>query len=141
MRESNSEGNFITLKERNEIFQEAYKEVTACKSTRLHGCGYLAKNPTRRELLDVNREEQIRKEEQQHQEHVEMMESFSQLQDQMTSWEADREAERIEHARQIEELNKAREADLQALRQEFLSMLQGAHGQTTIQQVLVKLVF
>ncbi|TVU13762.1 hypothetical protein EJB05_37188, partial [Eragrostis curvula] len=132
--ESNSEGNFITVKEKNEIFQKAYKAVTACKSTRLHGNGYLAKNPTRRELLNVDRQEQIRVEEQLHQEHAELMESFGQLQDKMATWEADREAERIEHARQIDELNKARAADLQALRQEFLSMLQAGQGQTTFQQ-------
>lgn len=132
--ESNSEGNLITLKEKNEIFQKAYKAVTACKSTRLHGNGYLAKNPTRRELLNVDRQEQIRKEEQQHQEHVELMESFGQLQEQMTSWEADRQAERIEHAGKIDEIKKAREADLQALRQEFLSMLQAAYGHTAFEQ-------
>jgi hypothetical protein len=79
-------------------------------------------------------------EEQQHQDHLELMGSFGQLQEQMARWEADREAERIEHARQIDEMKKAREADLQALRQELLSMMQAAHGQTSFQQVLVKLV-
>ena len=77
------------MKEKNEIFQKAYKEVTACKSTRLHGNGYLAKNPTRRELLNADHEEQIRVEEQVHQEHVELMESFGQL-DKLATWEADR---------------------------------------------------
>lgn len=89
----------------------------------------------------MDRQEQIRREEQQHQEHVELLESFGQLQEQMATWEADRQAERIEHAREIAELQKARAADLQALRQEFLSMLQAAHGQTAFQQVLVKLYF
>ena len=69
------------------------------------------------------------------------MESFGQLQQQMSTWEADREAERIEHARQIEEINKAREADnKEELRQEFLSMMQAANGQAPFQQVLDKLV-
>lgn len=56
----------------------------------------------------MDRQEQIRREEQQHQEHVELLESFGQLQEQMATWEADRQAERIEHAREIAELQKAR---------------------------------
>ena len=47
----------------------------------------------------MDRQEQIRREQQQHQEHLELMESFGQLQQQMSTWEADREAERREHAR------------------------------------------
>ena len=58
----------------------------------------------------------------------------------MTTWEADREAERREHVRQIEEINKAREADKEQLRQEFQRMLQAANVQAPFQHVLVKLV-
>ena len=68
------------------------------------------------------------------------MVSFRQLQQQMSTWEADREAERRENARQIEEINKAREADKEELRRKFLSMMQAANGQAPPQQVLVKLV-
>ena len=78
--ESNAEENFVTQKEKNEIFQKAYKEVIECKSTKLHGNGYLAKNPTRKQLLNADRQEQICREEQQHEEHVELMELFGQLQ-------------------------------------------------------------
>ena len=57
------------------------------------------------------------------------MESFGQLQQQISTWQVDREAERREHARQIEEINKAREADnKEELRREFLSMMQAANG-------------
>ena len=65
------------------------------------------------------------------------MESFGQLQQQMSTWEADREAERREHARQIEEINKAR------LIKKTLgksSMSCTANGQAPFQQALVKLV-
>jgi hypothetical protein len=62
------------------MFQKAYNEVTKCKSTKLHGNGYLAKNPTRRQLPNAEREEQIRREELLHQEHVELMGAFGQLQ-------------------------------------------------------------
>ena len=61
------------------------------------------------------------------------MDSFGQLKEQMATWEADREAERREHARQIDGINKAREADKEALRQEFLSMMQAAHGHAPFQ--------
>ena len=44
------------------------------------------------------------------------MESFGQLKQQMSTWKADREAERREHVRQIEEINKAREAGKEELR-------------------------
>lgn len=121
------------------MFQKAYKEVTKCKSTKLHGNGYLAKNPTRRQLLNAEREEQIRREELQHEEHVELMDAFGQLQEKMSGWEEEREAERREHARQLEESEKRRQEELQQLRQEFLSMLQASNGQSQVPQVLVKL--
>jgi hypothetical protein len=37
--------------EQNHIFQTAYKETTNCKSTKIHANGYMAKYPTRRQLL------------------------------------------------------------------------------------------
>jgi hypothetical protein len=103
----------------------------------LHGNGYLAKNPTRRQLLNADHEEQIRREEQQHQEHLELMNEFGQLQQQMSAWEAEREAERLNHARQIDEIMKAREADKEAFRQEIQAMLQAGQSQAALQQVLV----
>jgi hypothetical protein len=57
----------------------------------------------------------------------------------MSGWEEEREAERREHARQLEESEKRRQADLQQFRQEFLSMLQASNGQSQVPQVLVKL--
>jgi single-stranded DNA-specific DHH superfamily exonuclease len=57
----------------------------------------------------------------------------------MSGWEKEREAERREYARQLEESEKRRQADLQQLRQEFLSMLQASNGQSQVPQVLVKL--
>jgi hypothetical protein len=48
------------------------------------------------------------------------MDAFGQLQEKMLGWEEEREAERREHARQLEESEKRRQTDLQQLRQEFL---------------------
>jgi hypothetical protein len=121
------------------MFQKAYNEVSKCKSTKLHGNVYLAKNPTRRQLLNAEHEEQIRRQELQHQEHVELMDAFGQLQEKMSSWEKERETERREHAWQLEESEKRRQANLQQLRQEFLSMLQATNGHAQVPQVLIKL--
>ena len=92
----------------------------------------MATNPTRRQLLNVDRQEIICMEEQQHQKHLELMESFGQLQQQIETWEADREAERREHAWQIDEIMEAREADKEALRQELLWIMQSAQGQAAL---------
>jgi len=106
----------------------------------LHGNGYLATNPTRRQLLNVDREEQIHREEQQHREHLELMVEFERLQEQMNSSEADRAAERQAqrafYAAQIEEVMRAREADKEAFRQEIQALLVG-QAQPGLQQVLV----
>jgi hypothetical protein len=104
----------------------------------LHGNGYLAKNPTRRQLLNAEREDQIRREEQQHQEHLELMNEFAQLQQQMNAWEAEREAERLNHSREIDEIMKTREADKEAFRQEIQAMMQAGLSQAALQQVLLK---
>jgi hypothetical protein len=104
----------------------------------LHGNGYLAKNPTRRQLLNAEREDQIRREEQQHQEHLELMNEFAQLQQQMNAWESKREAERLNHSREIDEIMKARETDKEAFRQEIQAMMQAGLSQAALQQVLLK---
>jgi hypothetical protein len=83
--ESNAENNFVSQMEKNEIFQKAYNEVTKCKSTKLHGNRYQAKNPTRRQLLNAEHEEQICREELHYQEHVELMDAFAQLQEKNVS--------------------------------------------------------
>ncbi|KAL6631317.1 hypothetical protein ACP70R_028167 [Stipagrostis hirtigluma subsp. patula] len=131
---STAEDNFVTQKDRNEIFQKAYREVTECKSTKLHGNGYMAVQPTRRQLLSQDYNEQVRREEILHREHVELMDAFGKLQEKLESEEADREAERAEHRRQIEEMKKAREDDKEALRQEFLAMLKASQAQPALQE-------
>ena len=102
--------------------------------------GTLQKNPTRRHMLNVDREEQIRREEERHLEHLKLMDSFDKLQQQMSVWEAEREAEREAqrsfYARQIEEIMRARDADKEAFRQEIQALLAG-QAQAALQQVLL----
>jgi hypothetical protein len=45
------------------------------------------------------------------------MGAFGQLQEKMSAWEEERETERRENARQLEESEKRMQADLQQLRQ------------------------
>jgi hypothetical protein len=40
-------------KRRTIFFQSMYKNIIGCKSSKLHGHGYLAKYPTRRQLMEV----------------------------------------------------------------------------------------
>lgn len=98
-------------------------------------------------LKEHNR--QVSVEETLHNEHLELMDAFTQLQkkmeDQSAEHEADREArraerdaEREEHRLQIEELLRAREADRETLKQELLSMIQAGQGAAVLAQVNAK---
>jgi hypothetical protein len=66
------------------------------------------------------------------------MNEFAQLQQQMNAWEAEREAERLNHSWEIDEIMKAREADKEAFRQEIQAMMQAGLSQAALQQVLLK---
>ncbi|KAL6871046.1 hypothetical protein ACP4OV_014894 [Aristida adscensionis] len=133
-REMNADQNFVSQAEKNQIFQRAYREITKCKSSKIHGNRYMASHPTKRQLLIEDYQNKVRSEETLHRDHVELMGAFGQLQQTIEHQEAEREAERAEHKRQLEELMKAHEADKEALRQEFMSMMQAAQQQAALQQ-------
>jgi predicted nucleic acid-binding Zn-ribbon protein len=116
--------------EQNQIFQTAYKETRKCKSAKILANGYLARYPTRRQLLSEEYQYHVRQD-------AALMDAFSKLQERIEAQEAEREIEREEHRRQMEEMLKSREADREALRQEFMSMMQAAQGQASLQQVIV----
>jgi hypothetical protein len=97
----------------------------------------MAKYPSRRQLLLQDYQNQVHSDEAIHREHIELMDAFGKLQNTIEAQEAEREAERAEHRRQIEEMMKAREADKEALRQEFMSIMQAAQGQAALQQVIL----
>ncbi|XP_021310196.1 uncharacterized protein LOC110433011 isoform X2 [Sorghum bicolor] len=126
-RETNGDINIISDVEQNHIFQVAYKETTNYKSTKIHANGYMAKYPTRRQLLSEEYQFRVRQD-------ATLMEAFAKLQERIETQEAERQAKREEHRRQIEEMEKAREADREALKQEFMSMMQAIQGQTSLPQ-------
>lgn len=110
----------MTQQERNQIFQEAYKEVTRCKpSSKMHGNGYMAVYPTRRQLLNKDIEEKISVEERLHRDHTQLMEAFELLQEKNENDYAEQAKEMVEHRREIEEMNKAREAEREEFRKEM----------------------
>jgi hypothetical protein len=47
----------LTHEEKNIIFQSSYRKITGTKRTVVHGQGYMAKYPTRAELMDAQIEQ------------------------------------------------------------------------------------
>jgi hypothetical protein len=47
----------LTHEEKNIIFQSSYRQITGTKRTVVHGHGYMAKYPTRAELMDAQIEQ------------------------------------------------------------------------------------
>jgi hypothetical protein len=43
----------LSTEEENNIFQSTYKNIIGCKSSKLHGHGYLAKYLPRRQLMEA----------------------------------------------------------------------------------------
>ena len=65
------------------------------------------------------------------------MDAFLNLQERIEAQEEERAAERAEHRRQMEEMMKAREADREALKKEFMSLMQAAQGLPSLQHVIL----
>jgi len=90
--ERETNGNVISDVEQNQIFQSAYQETTNCKSTKIHANGYMAKHPTRRQLLSEDYQYRVRQDEA-------LMDAFLKLQERIETQEEERAAERAEHRR------------------------------------------
>jgi predicted nucleic acid-binding Zn-ribbon protein len=128
-RESRPDATVISDVEQNQIFQIAYKETRRSKSYKMHANGYLARYPTRKELLSEEYQRKVQQDEA-------LMDAFNKLQERLEAQDAEREAEREEHRRQIEQMQKEREADREALKK-AMSMMQVAQQQPSVQQVIV----
>jgi len=96
--ESRPDANVVSDLEQNQIFQSTYKETRKIKSNKMHANGYLARYPTRKELLSEDYQRKLQQEEA-------LIESFGRLQDRLEAQEVEREAERQEHRRQLEQMN------------------------------------
>jgi len=124
-----------TAEEEDIIFQSAYKETIRCKTSKPHGHGYLAKYPTRRQLMNDKIEEQARVSAATHQRNIELEGKIEKLEGQLANDAAERDRILEEYRQQIrEEEQKAREAFQEKMREEMLSML--AQQKQASQQVI-----
>jgi hypothetical protein len=97
--------------EENIIFQRTYKKTIGCKTSTIHGHGYMSTRPTERESLKAQLEEQARTTDVANQKNIRLQEEIEKLNDKLKNQEAKSE-------RKLEE-------KLQALRNEFMAALQG----------------
>jgi predicted nuclease with TOPRIM domain len=118
----------ISPEEEDIIFQSTYKQSTGCKTSKIHGYGYMAKVPTRSQLMATKLEEQARASAAAEQKNIEVQGEVEKLKEKVANLEAEREMIIEESKRQIQqEEEKKREVFKEALReelrQEMLSML------------------
>ena len=111
----------LSAAEENMIFQSCYKETTQIKSSRVHGHGYLAKYRTRRELMKENLEVHARAEAAAKEKRIAYEVEVEKLKDQLAHEAAEREREKEENRRQMQEdLENAKIALKKEMKQDFL---------------------
>jgi hypothetical protein len=71
----------LSIEEENNIFQSMYKNIIGWKSSKLHGHEYLAKYPTRRQLMEEQIEEHARASAAAHQKNIQLESKFQQLEE------------------------------------------------------------
>ena len=126
----------LSVAEENMIFQSCYKETTQIKSSRVHGHGYLVKYRTRRELMKENLEVHARAEAAAKEKRIAYEVEVEKLKDQLAHEAAEREREKEENRRQMQEdLENAKIALKKEMKQEFLNML-AQHKAGTMNQVI-----
>ncbi|GJN05210.1 hypothetical protein PR202_ga22820 [Eleusine coracana subsp. coracana] len=118
-RESRPYATAISDVEQNQTFQSANKE-TRSKSYKMHANGYLARYPTRKELLSEEYQRKV-------QQDASLVDAFRKLSERLEAQDAEWE----EHRRQIEKMKKEREADREALKQ-AMSMMQAAQQRPSV---------
>lgn len=122
--ESEPNRQMLKTSEENMVFQSSYKETTQIKSSKVHGQGYMAKNRMRRELMKENIEVLARAEAAAKEKSLAFEVEIEKLKEQRAHEAAEREREKEENRRRMQEdLENAKIALKEELKQEFLSML------------------
>jgi hypothetical protein len=122
--------------EENMIFQSCYKETTQIKSSKLHGHGYLAKYRTRRELMEDNLEVYARAEAAAREKSIAFEVEVEKLKEQIAHEAAEREREREENRRKMqEELEEAKIKLREEMKQDLLNML-AQHKEANMNKVI-----
>ena len=113
----------LTQEEQNILFQSSYREIIGGKRTVIHGHGYMAKYPTRAELMDAQIE-QARKTAAEQEKNINLEGEVQRLREQLANEaaETDRKVEEARHQIQEEEQIK-RDEFRQQLREEMASWL------------------
>ncbi|RLM51458.1 uncharacterized protein C2845_PMPSC055550 [Panicum miliaceum] len=119
-KECGSERAFLTPEEEDIVFQSTYKQSTGCKTDKLLGHGYMAKFPTRSQLMTAKLEEQARASAAAQQKNIEVQGEVEKLKEKLANLEAERYMIIEESKRQIQqEEEKKRQAFKEALREEL----------------------
>jgi hypothetical protein len=127
--------------EENMIFQSCYKETTQIKSSKLHGHGYLAKYRTRRELMEDNLEVYARAEAAAREKSIAFEVEVEKLKEQIAHEAAEREREREENRRKMqEELEEAKIKLREEMKQDLLNML-AQHKEANMNKVIFQNIF
>jgi hypothetical protein len=111
----------LTHEEEKIIFQSSYRDITGTKRTILHGHGYMAKYPTRAELMDAQIEQaRAITAEQEKNNHLEA--EFQRLREQLANElpSTDRKVEEVR--REIQEEDIKREKLREQLKQDMAAM-------------------
>jgi hypothetical protein len=110
----------LSIEEENNIFQSTYKNIIGCKSSKLHGHGYLAKYPTRRQLMEAQIEEHARASTAAHQKNIQLESKVQQLEEQFANEAIARDKILEENRQQIQEdEQKDKEVLREQLREEL----------------------
>jgi hypothetical protein len=75
----------LSTEEENNIFQSTYNNIIRCKSSKIHGHGYLTKYPTRRQLMEAQMEEHAHASAVAHQKNLQLESKVQQLEEQLTN--------------------------------------------------------
>jgi signal recognition particle GTPase len=134
----------LSIEEENNMFQSTYKNSIRCKSSKLHGHGYLAKYPTRRQLMEAQIEEHARALAAAHQKIIQLESKVQQLEEQLVNEAIARDTILEENRRQIQEdEQKAKEMLREKLREdlkkEMLSII--THQREEILQPQPQVIF
>jgi hypothetical protein len=110
----------LPTEEENNIFQSMYNNIIGCKSSKLHGHGYLEKYPTWRQMMEAQIEEHACASVTSHQKNIQLENKVQQLEEQHANEAIARDKILKENRWQMQEdEQKAREVLREQLREEL----------------------
>ncbi|CAL5062948.1 unnamed protein product [Urochloa decumbens] len=116
------DGTYLSTQQENDFFQSSYKESTGCKTSAIHGHGYMSRRPTEMQSLKAQLQEQARATTTTNRRNIALQDEVDKLNEKLANQEAKSERRLEEKMQQYreEERNK-----LQALREELMATFAG----------------